>query len=289
MKPAPQFFRHGPSLLVRLSFYLLLSLVLMIEDLRFNYSPQIRQSIAMVIYPLQRMAYSPVDIANEVDALLANFHLVEENSWLKQRHLKDRGQLLKLQALKAENKKLHQLFETALQIEGTSSMAEIIYASRDPFNHKVILNKGRQNGIQPGQIVVDDLGVVGQVTQVYLWSSEVTLITDKDHSVPVLATRNGLRTVISGAGKNDGLELRYLSVSTDIQLNDLLVTSGVGGVYPSGLPVAIVTNVERNPGNTFATVICTPIAGVNQNRQVLILSLLPPITEQSLKWAETDE
>ena len=158
-------------------------------------------------------------------------------------------------------------------------MAEILRIPRDPFNRKVMLDKGNQSGIQPGQVVVDDTGVVGQITRSYPWVSEVTLITDKDHSVPVQVVRNGLRSVVSGTGKDDSLELRYMAGNTDIQEGDSLVTSGIDGVYPPGLPVAVVSKIERNSTYVFARVTCTPVAGVANHRQLLILSMLPPAPE----------
>ena len=158
-------------------------------------------------------------------------------------------------------------------------MAEILHIPRDPFNRKVMLDKGSQSGIQLGQAVVDDDGVVGQVTRNYPWVSEVTLITDKDHSVPVQVLRNGLRSVVSGTGKEATLELRYMAGNTDIQEGDTLITSGIDGVYPPGLPVAVVSKIERNPAYVFARVTCTPIAGVGNNRQLLILSMLPSTPE----------
>ena len=158
-------------------------------------------------------------------------------------------------------------------------MAEILHVPRDPFNRKVMLDKGSQSGIQAGQVVVDDAGVVGQITRNYPWLSEVTLITDKDHSVPVQVVRNGLRSVVSGTGKEGALELRYVAVNTDIQEGDLLATSGIDGVYPPGLPVAVVSKIERNPTYVFARVTCTPAAGVGHNRQLIILSLLTPAVE----------
>ena len=136
--------------------------------------------------------------------------------------------------MEAENAQLRKLLETAQRMESKAAMAEILHVPRDPFNRKVMLDKGSQSGIQPGQVVVDDVGVVGQVTRNYPWISEVTLITDKDHSVPVQVVRNGLRSVVSGTGKDGTLELRYVAVNTDIQEGDLLATSGIDGVYPPG-------------------------------------------------------
>ena len=279
MEMAPQFFRHGPSLLARLVFFVLLSLLLMATDARFKYLPEIRQAFAIIIYPLQNLANAPSAVYDAISEFFASQHLTVENEDLKQQHLIDHGQLQRLRALEAENAQLRKLLETAQRLESKAVMAEILHVPRDPFNRKVILDKGSQSGVQPGQVVVDDVGVVGQVTRNYPWLSEVTLITDKDHSVPVQVVRNGLRSVVSGTGKDGTLELRYVAVNTDIEEGDMLVTSGIDGVYPPGLPVAVVSKIERNPTYVFAQVTCTPAAGVGHYRQLLILSLPTPVTE----------
>jgi rod shape-determining protein MreC len=279
MEMAPQFFRHGPSLLARLVFFVLLSLLLMATDARFRYLPEIRQAFAIIIYPLQNLANAPSAVYDAISEFFASQHLTVENEDLKQQHLIDHGQLQRLRALEAENAQLRKLLETAQRLESKAVMAEILHVPRDPFNRKVILDKGSQSGVQPGQVVVDDVGVVGQVTRNYPWLSEVTLITDKDHSVPVQVVRNGLRSVVSGTGKDGTLELRYVAVNTDIEEGDMLVTSGIDGVYPPGLPVAVVSKIERNPTYVFAQVTCTPAAGVGHYRQLLILSLPTSVTE----------
>ncbi|MDN5753950.1 MAG: rod shape-determining protein MreC [Nitrosospira sp.] len=274
METAPQFFRQGPSLLTRLVFFVLLSLLLMAVDSRFNYLSEIRQALAVVIHPLQQLANVPTAIHDTISGVFASGQLAEENAHLKQQYLVDHGQLQQLGALEAENAQLRKLLEAAQRLESKTVMAEILHVPRDPFNRKVMLDKGSQSGIQPGQIVVDDAGVVGQITRNSPWLSEVTLITDKDHSVPVQVVRNGLRSVVSGTGKDGTLELRYLAVNADLKEGDILVTSGIDGVYPPGLPVATVSSIERNPSYVFAQVTCTPVAGVGNHRQLLILSHL---------------
>lgn len=274
---APRFFRHGPSLLGRLIFFVMLSLVLMAIDTRFKYLVEIRQVVSTATYPLQKLANAPSALYGQLSEYFSGLDLVDENEKLKQQHLVDTGQLQRLQALEAENAQLRNLLETAQRIESKAVMAEILHVPRDPFNRKVMLDKGSQGGIQPGQVVVDDAGVVGQVTRTYPWLSEVTLITDKDQSVPVQVVRNGLRSVVSGTGKDGALELRYAAVNTDIQEGDLLTTSGIDGVYPPGLPVAVVSKIERNPSYVFARVTCLPAGGVTRNRQLLILSLMPAV------------
>jgi len=292
METTPQFFRHGPGPLARLLFFALLSCMLMAEDTRFKYFPELRPAIAVIIYPLQRMSHLPAQMHDQMKLFFASFHPSQENDLLRQRYLADREQLLRLHALEAENKQLRNLLGAVKQIETKTAakavMAEILYTPRDPFSHKSTLNKGQQHNIQAGQIVVDDKGVIGQITRVYPWVSEVTLITDKDHSIPVQVIRNSLRSVISGSGKNNELELRYLAINTDIQENDLLVTSGIGGVYPPGIPVATVLSIDRNPEDMFAHIISTPIAGVDRNRQVLILSLLSPMPNNPAETSEIE-
>jgi rod shape-determining protein MreC len=274
---APRFFRHGPSLLGRLIFFVMLSLVLMAIDTRFKYLVEIRQVVSTATYPLQKLANAPSALYGQLGEYFSGLDLVEENEKLRQQHLVDSGQLQRLRALEAENVQLRNLLETAQRIESKAVMAEILHVPRDPFNRKVMLDKGSQGGIQPGQVVVDEAGVGGQVTRTYPWLSEVTLITDKDQSVPVQVVRNGLRSVVSGTGKDGALELRYAAVNTDIQEGDLLTTSGIDGVYPPGLPVAVVSKIERNPSYVFARVTCLPAGGVARNRQLLILSLMPAV------------
>ncbi len=280
METVPQFFKAGPSPQARLFFFVLLSILLMVADTRFSAFSGIRQTIGMIIYPLQRLAYTPIALYDRVDELINDFRLTKDIAYLKQQYFFNQQKLFRLQMLEEENAHLRKLLGAAQQTEATAIMAEILYVPRDPFNRKVTLNKGSTHKVEAGQVVVDDLGVIGQITQVHPWLSEVTLITDKDHSVPVQVARNSLRSVISGAGKNNELELRYLSINADIQKDDLLITSGIGGVYPPGLPVARVNQIEYDHSHDFARITCEPIAGVNRNRQVLILSLSQALPEQ---------
>ncbi|PTN12416.1 rod shape-determining protein MreC [Nitrosomonas aestuarii] len=295
MDSTPQFFRHGPGPFARLGFFILLSCLLMAEDLRFKVFPEFRQTIAIMIYPLQKAALFPSATNAIIKQLIGNFHLLEENAYLRERYLRDSEKLLRLRALESENKHLRKLLGAVNTIETKTTakavMAEILYTPRDPFSHKITLNKGNLHNIQAGQIVIDNKGIIGQITQVYPLTAEVTLITDKDHSVPIQIVRNNIRTVISGTGKNNEIELRYLSVNTDIREGDLLATSGIGGVYPRGLPVATVSEIKRHPADNFAQITGIPIAGVDRNRQVLILSFsatLPDPSEKLIKESSVE-
>lgn len=280
METTPQFFRHGPSSLVRLAFFIQLSLVLMVVDTHFKYLYEVRQAITVALYPVQSFAYLPITISNLADDLFIAQNLADENARFKQRHLIDSGKLQQFSALVTENEHLRKLLEATPRNKSKTIMAEIRSVPRDPFNLTIILDKGLQNGVQNGQVIVDNLGVIGQITRTYPWSSEATLINDKDYSVPVQILRNGLRSVASGTGKYKTLELNYMANNVDIQEGDQLVTSGIGGVYPSGLPVALVSKIKRDVSSTFAYIICTTIAGVDRNKQVLILS--PQFRPESL-------
>ena len=277
METTPQFFRHGPSLLVRLVFFIQLSLALMVVDTHFKYLYEARQTIAVALYPIQNLAHLPTAISNLANDFFITQDLADENARFKQQHLIDSGKLQQLSALTIENEHLRNLLEATQKNKSKTILAEIRSVPRDPFNLTVILDKGFQNGAQNGQVIVDHLGVIGQITHAYPWSSEATLITDKDHSIPVQILRNGLRSVASGTGKYKTLELNYMANNVDIQEGDQIVTSGIGGVYPSGLPVALVSKIKRDISSAFAYIICTTIAGVDRNKQVLILSpQLPP-------------
>ena len=277
METTPQFFKHGPSLLVRLVFFIQLSLALMVVDTHFKYLYEARQTIAVALYPIQNLAHLPTAISNLANDFFITQDLADENARFKQQHLIDSGKLQQLSALTIENEHLRNLLEATQKNKSKTILAEIRSVPRDPFNLTVILDKGSQNGAQNGQVIVDHLGVIGQITHAYPWSSEATLITDKDHSIPVQILRNGLRSVASGTGKYKTLELNYMANNVDIQEGDQIVTSGIGGVYPSGLPVALVSKIKRDISSAFAYIICTTIAGVDRNKQVLILSpQLPP-------------
>ena len=269
---SPRFFRHSPSLLARTAFFVILSLLLMTLDSRFRYLGGVREIFSVIVYPLQKLAHVPVSMYDAASELFQHSEIAEENVRLKQQHLVDKGQLLRLRALEAENIQLRKLLNATQRIKNKATVAEILRVPHDPFNRKVLLDKGSMSGIEAGQAVVDDIGVVGQVTRNYPLASEVTLLTDRDHSVPVQVVRNGLRSIISGTGREGVLELRYMAINTDIQEGDMLVTSGIDGVYPPGLPVAVVSQIDRNPNYIFARITCTPASGVSQNRQLLILS-----------------
>ncbi|MBM3390491.1 MAG: rod shape-determining protein MreC [Betaproteobacteria bacterium] len=282
--PPPPFFKRGPAPLARLAVFVLLSLALLVLDLKYRYLELARQGIAVALYPLQRAAYTPVDLYEHLGDYFSSLMAVQrENAQLKRKELETANWLLRQQHLDLENQRLRELLDMKAKQPVPGTLAEILYTARDPFSRRVIVDKGSQHSIAAGQAVVDEAGVLGQVTRVFPLQSEVTLITDKNQAVPVKILRNGLRTVLFGA--SDGqLELRFLAANADVQPGDLLVTSGLDGVYLPGLPVAKVVRVDRDAAYSFARIVCEPVAGVERHGQVLILGLreaLPPQIEEA--------
>jgi rod shape-determining protein MreC len=276
----PPLFKRGASPLTRLVFFTLLSLLLFIADARLKYLETFRLSLSVVIYPLQKLATAPGLLLDRVsDFFATQSYLTNENASLKQQNLLNAAKLQRYQTLEEENNHLRRLLNARDGFQGNATLAEILYSGRDLFSRRIVIDKGRQDDIKPGQAVVDDIGVIGQVTRAYPFVSEVTLITDKEQTVPVEVVRNGLRAVVFGAGESGELELRYMPVNVEIQTGDELVTSGIDGTYPYGLPVAVVSRIERNAAYAFARILCTPNAGVDRYRHVLVLSSQPQIPE----------
>jgi rod shape-determining protein MreC len=268
----PPFFHRGPSPLTRLAFFGLLSLALLFTDTRYRYLENVRQAVATALYPLQRIVLLPGEaVAYVTSYLTAQRTLADDNATLKQDLLAEAPAMQGYQLLQQENARLRALLEVEQRIPRATTAAEVLYTGRDPFTQKVFVDKGESVGVQPGQAVIDEVGVVGQVTRVFPYMAEVTLVTDKDYAVPVRVERSGVRSVMYGAGTGRLPELRFLSPNSEIHAGDRLVTSGIDGTYPAGLAVAQVASVERETGQIFARVICRPLAGVDKSTHVLIL------------------
>lgn len=276
-----QFFNRGPTPAVRLIFFSILSLLLLFVDARYQYLESARSALSVVVYPLQRLVTAPAMLWHQADTYFVSHNtLIRDNNQLRLQHSTDAAQLQQFQAMQAENKHLRELLAIQQQASYPMQLAEIVYTERDIFKRKLFLNKGGLANVLAGQVVMDDIGIVGQITRVYPWLSEVTLVTDKDHAVPVQVLRSGLRAVVFGSGDTSELALRYMPVSSDIKEGDMLVTSGIDGTYPPGLPVAKVIRIERDPAYPFARILCAPVAGVDKQRQLLILSGLPKLPER---------
>lgn len=281
--PTP-IFKRGPSLHVRLAIFALLSLILLVSDARFRYLEGIRTTFSVALYPLQRAAGLPgVLLTRAGEFFVTQSALYRENESLKHEALLGASHTLRLEALEAENAQLRRMIDSRLAPDRTPQLSTILYESRDAFTRKVIIDRGSAHDLRPGLAVIDHLGVLGQVTRVLPFVSEVSLVTDKSQSVPVQDVRSGLRAVTFGLGHDGGLELRFIPVNADIQNGDTLVTSGIDGTFPPGLPVAIVSNIERNAAFPFARITCKPVAGVSSFTQVSVLSAAPDLPENPLK------
>ena len=277
----PPFFKRGPAPLAMLSFYAAISMAMIFVDARFHTLELLRQGISLFTHPLQQIAQAPVDFFQNGSHYFSSItRFQEENNRLKHAQIGQAAALLRMEQLESENERLRKLLDVRERRQAKGQVAQIVYTARDPFSRRIVVDKGQQNTIVAGQPVIDEEGVVGQVTRVFPFVSEITLITDKDQSIPVQIVRNGLRSVVFGLGDGQ-LELRFMPANADVQKGDLLVTSGLDGIFLSGFPVAKVVQIERDTSYSFARIYCVPVAGVENFGEVMVLdprepTVLPP-------------
>jgi len=251
---------------------LVLSVTLMVLDHNQRHLEQLRAGLSIITYPLQAIVDLPLTLNHWLEGALASRDaLQQDNNSLHQENLKLRARLQKLEALEAENLRLRNLLDSSLKLGDRVLAAELSAVDLDPYKHQVMIDKGSLSGVFNGQTVVDAKAVMGQVIHVSPFSATVLLITDPHHALPVQVLRNGLRSIALGTGRLDQLELPYLPNNADVQEGDLLVTSGLGGRYPAGYPVAEVVQVQRLPGQPFAEVIARPRAQLVRAREVLLV------------------
>lgn len=271
------FFVRGPSPFSRMMFFCALSIVLMAVDSRLNYLAQFRQTFIAALHPLEMVANAPSEWGMNIRQYFTSHNrLLVENQQLKQQAVEHKVMLQRLSTIELENSHLKTLLKGNAPLIPKAILGEILHMGRDPFSNVIVINRGTQHGVKAGQAVVDAEGVVGQVTRAFPFSAEVTLITDDNLSIPIQVERNQLRAIAFGEGKSNTIDLPFLPTSVDIKVGDKLVTSGIDGVYPAGLAVAKVTQVRQSPDSPFAKIVSTPIAGVNNHLQLLILSLPEP-------------
>lgn len=270
----PPFFRQGPSALSKLVVCSALAIFLMVADARFRVMQPLRVALAAALYPVQWLAMRPVALfeAGAQYFAVVTTTQAEQDAALKRRSVQSQ-RANQVEQLDLENTRLRKLLGLRERLQPNSMAAQVIYDAADPYSRKVIVDKGMTSHVALGSPVLDESGVLGQVTRVYPLVSEVTLITDRDHAIPVLNTRTGARGVAFGdvSGRADAMELRYMAANADVAVGDLLTTSGVDGVYPPGLPVARVEKVERRVDAVFARIDCTPLAAVSGAAYVLLL------------------
>ena len=280
----PPFFRQGVSALTKLLVFSILAVLLMLADVRFNVVHPLRVAIATVLHPVQRLLLMPVeswDSVLEYWSAVSSTIRVEDQA---RRMLAMQSiEVLRIKQLREENARLRALLELRPALQVRSIPAEILYETPDLFSRKVVIDRGSAQGVAAGSPVVNEMGVLGQVTRIYPLSSEVTLLTDKDSAIPVLNARTQQRSAAFGNGDSSGMELRYLPGNADVQKDDVLTTSGVDRVYPPGLPVAKVTAVEGRVQSGFAQISLAPAAPAGNVRHVLVLDpigqQLPPPVE----------
>src|SRR5438046_939345 len=286
----PPFFKRGPAPLVRLFFFASLSLALLVIDARFRYVDGLRSWLALAAYPIQRAATWPIDVATSLGSYFSTqASLIEENERLRAQLLANVQDAQRYQELQSEAAEMRRMIGGTEKMPVLAQPAEVLYLSRDPYAHKLFIDRGSAQGIRPGSPVSDETGVVGQVTRVHALVSEVTLLTNPDQAIPVEVVRNGLRAVAFGGGNAGTLELRYMPANAEVRTGDQLVTSGIDGVYPAGLAVATVTSIERDIEHSFARVVCKPAAGVDRGRYVLVLTsdvVRPPRPDEAQSGKE---
>ncbi len=276
----PPFFRQGPSALSKLSVCSALALLLMVADARFGVTQPVRAAIAEVLYPAQWLVLQPVHWARAGSDYFQSLQAAQLSTRQMQGSLALQSQRAgQVEQLTLENTRLRQLLDLRERISTPARAAQVLYDAADPFSRKIIIDRGQQHGVVAGSPVIDGYGVLGQVTRVYGTISEVTLITDSDQAIPVLNTRTGVRGVAFGdiAAVSGGLELRFTPADTDVQVGDLLATSGVDGVYPAGLAVAQISKIERRSESVFARISLDPLAQVRGTIHVMVLQ---PVSAQ---------
>ena len=277
----PPFFRQGPSALSKLLVFGALAVFLMVADVRFKVMQPVRIAFASVLYPVQWLAMQPIQSYQRVSQYFATMSTAQS----AQIEIQIKFQLQSQRAnqgdqLALENARLRQLLGLRERLQSPAVAAQVIYDAADPYSRKVVIDRGLVDNIALGSPVLDESGVLGQVTRVYPILSEVTLLTDRDQAIPVLNTRTGARGVAYGdhsSAQTEAMDLRFMAANADVAEGDLLTTSGVDGVYPPGLPVAKVERVERRVDAAFARIYLVPVARVAGSFQVLVLE---PINAQ---------
>ena len=269
MKPI---FGRGPSLQLRLFLAVIISVAAIVADSRFGVFSHVRVYLSSLVSPLQYIANAPGTLLDTMSTQVqTRADLIEQTKQQEQQLFTLRSRLLKMDQLEHENQRLRELLGSPVHKESRKMVAELLSVDSDPFSHQVLINKGALDGVYNGQPVINDQGVVGQVLHVGSTTSRVLLITDSSHGIPVRVLRNDLRAIASGSGELDKLELRNLPRNTDVQVGDLLVTSGLGGRFPEGYPVATVTRSDYVEGKPFAQIEARPLVALDRLRYLLLL------------------
>jgi rod shape-determining protein MreC len=249
---------------------------LITADLRFNSLEATRSLLDTLGTPVYWVADLPLRFSDWTDKhVQSRWQLAEDNERLQRENLVLQGRSQQMASLQAENVRLRALLNSTALLRDDVLVAELVGISPDPVRHQLVLNKGENDGVFIGQPLIDADGLMGQVVEVSASTSRVLLLTDATHSIPVQVNRNGVRAIAEGTGSLGTLEIHHVSATTDIEVGDLLVTSGLGGRFPGGYPVAVVSEIERDPGQTFARVLARPSAALDRSRHVLLVFSSP--------------
>ena len=268
----PSFFKQGPDVWVRLVFFSLLSIALLIVDARFQTLDVVRQAVAVALYPFQRAVLLPGSLWSETTVFFeSKTEFQREADDLARQRIEMSQVTTRATQLAEENAQLRRMLGASARVRVPSVRVEVLYEVRDAFSRRLIVDKGANHGLAAGMPLIDDGGVVGQVVRVSPLTSEVALLTDRDQMVPVQVLRNGVRSVAFGDEAPGRLGLRFMASDIDVQVGDDLVTSGLDGIYPAGLPVAKVDTVERDGSSGFARILAKPVARLDRHRHFLVL------------------
>ncbi len=263
---------YSPALGLRFLLLAGLSILLLVIDHRYNHLDAARKAIGATVYPLRVIVDAPVSLWRWLgDTTSSRNELQLKNGRLEAERLLTRARLQRYAALEAENSRLRAMLEATTRVRDQVRIAEIMSVSSNPFRHVLVVDKGTRDGVFDGQVLIDADGVVGQIIEAGVLSSQGILISDPDHALPVLVNRNGLRTIAVGTGEFDRLDLPFLPNNADIREGDLLVTSGLGGAFPAGYPVALVNSVVRIPQEPFAAVSAEPSAALSRVQEIMLI------------------
>lgn len=284
-------FATGPSINTRLLVAVLASIALLVAERKSSQLDKVRSALSIITYPIQSITDWPLYHSKEtVESIKSLYSLKKENEQLRQEQLIYKSQLLKYEALEQENIRLRALLEKSFKLGEQVLVAELLSVNLAPFEHVVVVDKGTRFGVHAQQAVLDAYGVVGQVYRALPLSSEIMLITDPGHAISVQINRNGLRTIAVGSGQINRLILPYLANNADIKEGDLLISSGLGGIFPQGYPVAVVEKIIPQLNKPFAEIYATPKAQLNRSRELLIVwKSEAPIPLETQETEQADE
>ena len=279
-----------PALGIRVLVCAALSVLLMFMDHRQDHLSTIRKGVGVAVYPIQVVVDSPFRLwAWLTESTADRTELQRELARLRSEQVLTRAELQQLTALRAENDRLRDLLDARPRLRDEIRVAEIMAVDANPYRHSFVIDIGENDGVYNGQAIIDADGVIGQVLEAGLTSSQAILISDPSHALPVEVSRNGLRTIAKGTGEFDRLDLPFLPNNADIVPGDVLVTSGLGGAFPAGYPVAVVASVNRVPQASFANVTAAPSSALDQVREVLLIwSAEPEPSELDVTNPDTD-